>query len=288
MDFFSLVGMVLAFLSVILTMVFDHGNVLALVHFPAFLIVFGGTTGAILLQTPPRIFVRGLKIMPWVFFPPSNDSSKLVDWILDWAQIARREGVLALEPIANDEKDPFLKEALSLVIDGIPPTMVRAILETKVHSREEYEMSAARVFEQMGGYAPTVGIIGAVLGLITVMSHLNDPANLGSGIATAFVATVYGVGSANLIYLPIANKLRAVIRHGVRRQEIIVEGLLGIATSEPRLHLAMKLSSFMHDGEVEPVIDPNEGEDDDGTGDEKELSPESEFKDVPADEKRSA
>ncbi|MDE2167730.1 MAG: flagellar motor protein [Alphaproteobacteria bacterium] len=286
MDLLSVIGIALALASVTLTMMLDGGNVLALVHFPAFLIVVGGTVGAILLQTPPRVFFRAFRILPWVFVPPAYESVKLVDWILDWAQIARREGVLALEPIANDESDPFLKEALNLVIDGIPPPTVRAILETKLHSREEYEMAAARVFEQMAGYAPTIGIIGAVLGLITVMSHLNDPANLGKGIATAFVATVYGVGSANIIYLPIANKLRTVIRRGVRRQEIIIEGLLGIATSEPRLHLGMKLQSFMHDGEVETVKTASsngEGGEDGGDG-----LPEDEFRDSPIDERQSA
>ncbi|HVA35081.1 MAG TPA: flagellar motor protein [Stellaceae bacterium] len=286
MDLLSIVGVILAFMSVTVTMALDGGNVLALVHFPAFLIVVGGTVGAILLQTPPRIFFRAFRMLPWVFFPPAYDSARLVDWILDWAQIARREGVLALEPIANDERDGFLKEALNLVIDGIPPPTVRAILEIKLHSREEYEMGAARVFEQMSGYAPTVGIIGAVLGLITTMSHLNDPANLGRGIATAFVATVYGVGSANLLYLPIANKLRTVIRRGVRHQEIIIEGLLGIATSEPRLHLGMKLSSFMHDGELETVKAVS-GDAEGGDGGE-EATPEEDFRDSPIDERQSA
>jgi len=286
MDLLSIIGVVLAFVSVTVTMVLDGGNVLSLLHFPAFLIVIGGTVGAILLQTPPRIFFRAFRMLPWVFFPPKYDPTTLVDWILDWAQIARREGVLALEPIANDERDTFLKEALNLVIDGIPPPTVRAILETKLHSREEYEMGAARVFEQMAGYSPTIGIIGAVLGLITTMSHLNDPANLGKGIATAFVATVYGVGSANLLYLPIANKLRTVIRRGVRRQEIIIEGLLGIATSEPRLHLGMKLSSFMHDGELETVKAAS-GDAEGGDGGE-ETTPEEDFRDSPIDERQSA
>jgi chemotaxis protein MotA len=281
MDLLSVIGTILALVAVIGGMALDGGNVLALVHFPAFLIVIGGTFGAILLQTPLRVFLRAFRILPWIFFPPKNDAGQLVDWILDWAQIARREGVLALEPIANEERDPFLKEALSLVIDGIPPATVRTILETRLHSREEHEMSAARVFEQMAGYSPTIGIIGAVLGLITTMSHLNDPANLGKGIATAFVATVYGVASANLFYLPIANKLRTVIRSGMRRQEIIVEGLLGIATSEPRLHLGMKLNSFIHDGEIETV---NEAEAEGEAGDPSE----GDFPDSPIDERKSA
>lgn len=284
MDLLSLIGVTLAFVAIIGGMSLDGGNVMALVHFPAFVIVIGGTIGSILLQTPLRIFFRALRILPWVFFPPKNDAAQIVDWILDWAQIARREGVLALEPIANDERDPFLKEGLSLVIDGIPPPTVRVILETRLHSREEYEMSAARVYEQMAGYSPTIGIIGAVLGLITTMSHLNDPANLGKGIATAFVATVYGVATANLFYLPIANKLRTVIRHVMRRQEIIIEGLLGIATSEPRLHLGMKLSSFIHEGEIETVKTAGA----DAEGDDGGESSEGDFPDSPIDEPKSA
>ncbi len=285
MDLLSVIGFALGLIAVTVTMTLDGGSVMALVHFPAFLIVVGGTIGAILLQTPSRTFFRAFRMLPWVFFPPKYETAQLIDWILDWAQVARREGVLALEPVANDERDAFLKEALNLVIAGIPPPTVRAILETQLHSREEYEMAAARVFEQMAGYSPTIGIIGAVLGLITTMSHLDDPANLGKGIATAFVATIYGVAAANLFYLPIANKLRMVIRKGVRRQEIIIEGLLGIATSEPRLHLGMKLGSFMHDGEVETVAPVDAGEDSaDGDG---EL-PEDEFRDSPVDERKTA
>lgn len=284
MDLLSVIGFALGLISVTLTMTLDGGSIKSLLHFPAFLIVVGGTVGAILLQTPPRIFFRAFRMLPWVFFPPAYDATQLVDWILDWAQIARREGVLALEPIANDERDAFLKEALNLVIDGIPPPTVRAILETRLHSREEYELAAARVFEQMAGYAPTIGIIGAVLGLITTMSHLDDPASLGKGIATAFVATIYGVASANLLYLPIANKLRMVIRKGVRRQEIIIEGLLGIATSEPRLHLGMKLSSFMHEGEVETVAAADSGDEGDGDGD----GADEEFRDSPIDDRKTA
>ena len=285
MDLLSVFGFALSLIAVTVTMTLDGGSLMALVRFPAFLIVVGGTIGAILLQTPSRTFFRAFRMLPWVFFPPKYETAQLIDWILDWAQIARREGVLALEPIANDERDAFLKEALNLVIDGIPPPTVRAILETQLHSREEYEMAAARVFEQMAGYSPTIGIIGAVLGLITTMSHLDDPSSLGKGIATAFVATIYGVAAANLFYLPIANKLRMVIRKGVRRQEIIIEGLLGIATSEPRLHLGMKLSSFMHDGEVETVAPVDAGEDSaDGDG---EL-PEDEFRDSPVDERKTA
>ncbi|HYL31656.1 MAG TPA: flagellar motor protein [Stellaceae bacterium] len=284
MDILAVVGLILAFASVILSMALDGGSLLALLQFPAFMIVVGGTIGAIMLQTPPRVFLRAFRIVLWAFMPPANEGVQIISWILDWAQIARREGVLALEPIAKDMEDPFLKEGLNLVIDGIPPATVRAILETKLHSHEEHEMAAARVFEQMGGYAPTIGIIGAVLGLITTMAHLDDPASLGRGIATAFVATVYGVGSANLLYLPLANKLRTVIRHSMRREEVIVEGLLGIATAEPRLHLGMRLASYFHDGEVEPA---NNGPGDSGIGSDDSGS-EQEFRESPADQRQSA
>ncbi|SRR5579875_1045526 len=283
MDLLSTIGFLLGFLSVSMAMVLDGGSLIALLHFPAFMIVVGGTFGAIMLQTPPRVFLRAFRILPWVFFPPKTDDATLIDWILDWAQIARREGVLALEPIAKEEKDPFLRDALSLVIDGIPPPTIRAILENKLHGHEEHEMAAARVFEQMGGYAPTIGIIGAVLGLITTMAHLDDPASLGRGIATAFVATVYGVGSANLLYLPLANKLRTVIRHGMRREEIIMEGLLGIATAEPRLHLGMRLASYFHEGQVES--------DDDGpaeSGGADAPAQEEPFRESPAEQRQSA
>lgn len=280
MDLLAIIGLVLAFASVILAMVLDGGSLIALLHFPAFMIVVGGTFGAIMLQTPMAVFLRAFRILIWAFLPPAHEGTQIISWILDWAQIARREGVLALEPIAKDMADPFLKEGLGLVIDGIPPATVRAILETKLHSHEEHEMAAARVFEQMGGYAPTIGIIGAVLGLITTMAHLDDPASLGRGIATAFVATVYGVGTANLLYLPLANKLRTVIRLGMRREEIIMEGLLGIATAEPRLHLGMRLTSYFHDGEIEPEGSSS----DEGAG----GDPEEDFRESPADQRQSA
>lgn len=282
MDLLAIIGVVLAFASVILAMVLDGGSLIALLHFPAFMIVVGGTFGAIMLQTPLRVFIRAFRILIWAFFPPAQEGTQIISWILDWAQIARREGVLALEPIAKDMTDPFLKEGLGLVIDGIPPATVRAILETKLHAHEEHEMSATRVFEQMGGYSPTIGIIGAVLGLITTMAHLDDPAALGRGIATAFVATVYGVGTANLLYLPLANKLRTVVRHSLRREEIIMEGLLGIATAEPRLHLGMRLTSYFHDGEVEPEGSSS----DDGAGGDSES--EEDFRESPADQRQSA
>lgn len=284
MDFLAIFGVVLAFVSVILAMVLDGGSLLSLLHFPAFLIVVGGTFGAVMLQTPLRVFIRAFRILIWAFFPPANEGVEIISWILDWAQIARREGVLALEPIAKDTDDPFLKEGLNLVVDGIPPATARAILETKLHSHEEHELAAARVFEQLGGYAPTIGIIGAVLGLITTMAHLDDPASLGKGIATAFVATVYGVGTANLLYLPLANKLRTVIRHSMRREEVIVEGLLGIAMAEPRLHLGMRLASYFHDGEVEPAEGSGEG----GAGADGSGLEEEEFRESPADQRQSA
>jgi len=270
MDVLSFLGLGIALVSVVGTMLLEGGSAMSLVHAPAFLIVIGGTFGAVLLQTPMRVFLHGFKMLPWVFVPPRDDSAEVIEQIVEWSQVARRDGVLALEPIAEEQTEPFIKEAIGLVVDGIPPATMRAVLENKLTSFEEYELQAVRIFDQMAGYAPTIGIIGAVLGLINVMAHLDDPAHLGSGIATAFVATIYGVGTANILYLPVANKLRLIIRRHSRRLEIIIEGLLGIATAEPRMRLSMRLMSFLHDGATEP--EPSAEEEGDIEEDEEEWS----------------
>jgi chemotaxis protein MotA len=252
MDVLSFLGLGIAVASIVGTMLLEGGSAMSLIHAPAFVVVIGGTFGAVLVQTPLRVFTHAFKMLPWVFLPPRDDSAEVIEQIVEWSQVARRDGVLALEPIAEEQTEPFIKGAIGLVVDGIPPATMRAILENKLTAFEEYELQAARVFDQMAGYSPTIGIIGAVLGLINVMAHLDDPSHLGSGIATAFVATIYGVGTANILYLPIANKLRLIIRRHSRRLEIIIEGLLGIATAEPRLRLSMRLTSFLHDGATEP------------------------------------
>lgn len=245
MDILSLMGLVVGFGAIVLTMTVDGGNLGSLLQLSALIIVGGGTLGAVLLQTPLKVFLRGCRMLIWVFFPPKDDREELVRTILEWLRIARRQFILALDPVAEEQTDPFVRQGLRLVVDGIDAAQIRILLESVIATQEHEEMLASEMYEAMGGYAPTVGILGAVMGLITVMSHLEDPTKLGSGIATAFVATVYGVGAANLLCLPIGNKLKMLVRRRMRRLEMITEAMVGIAIMEQPMQFEMRLRSFL-------------------------------------------
>jgi chemotaxis protein MotA len=244
-DILSLVGLVMGFGSIVLTMTIDGGDLGSLVQLSALIIVAGGTVGAVLVQTPFGVFLRGCKMLVWVLLPPHDDRQDLVRNIVEWLRIARRQFILALDPVAEQQSDPFVRQGLRLVVDGIDAAQIRVLLEAMIATQEHEELLASEMFEAMGGYAPTVGILGAVMGLITVMSHLEDPTKLGSGIATAFVATVYGVGAANLIFLPIGNKLKVLVRRRMRRLEMITEGMVGIAIMEQPMQFEMRLRSLL-------------------------------------------
>lgn len=245
MDILSLIGLVMGFGAIVLTMTVDGGDLGSLIQLSAMIIVGGGTVGAVLLQTPLAVFLRGCRMLVWVFFPPRDDREELVKNIMDWLRIARRQFILALDPVAEEQSDPFIRQGLRLVVDGIDAAQIRILLESVITTQEHEEMLASEMFEAMGGYAPTVGILGAVMGLITVMSHLEDPTKLGSGIATAFVATVYGVGAANLVCLPVGNKLKVLVRRRMRRLEMITEAMVGIAIMEQPMQFEMRLRSFL-------------------------------------------
>lgn len=257
MDFLSLAGVVIGFGAIVLTMTIDGGILGSLVQLSALIIVGGGTVGAVLLQTPPVIFLRGCKMLVWVFLPPRDDRQDLVRNIVEWLRIARRQFILALDPVAEAQSDPFIRQGLRLVVDGIEAAQIRVVLEAMIATQEHEEMLAGEVFEAMGDYAPTVGILGAVMGLITVKSHLEDPTKLGSGIATAFVATVYGVGAANLIFLPIGNKLKVLVRRRIRRLEMITEGMVGIAIMKQPMQFEMRLRSLLDAPDREAPREPD-------------------------------
>jgi chemotaxis protein MotA len=261
-DILSLIGLFLGVGAIITSMLLDGGRIMALIQLSAFIIVFGGSIAAVLIQTPLPVFLKSLKMLLWVVMPPKDDRPEQLRQITDWLRIARHQFVLALDPIADQQTDPFIRQALRLVVDGIEAAQIRTVLETNIRTMSHEEMAAAATFEAMGGYSPTVGILGAVMGLITVMSHLDDPSKLGEGIATAFVATVYGVASANLYLLPIAGKLKFIVKRRVRRLEMITEGMIGIAVLESPLQLEMRLRSFLEHGAAEGGSEPaveNEG-----------------------------
>jgi chemotaxis protein MotA len=162
-----------------------------------------------------------------------------------WSTLARKEGLLGLEAIIDSEKDGFAKKGLQLLVDGNEPEVIRDCLEVELTTKEHLDIQAARVFEAMGGYSPTIGIIGAVIGLIHVMQNLAKPELLGSGIATAFVATIYGVGLANLLFIPIANKLKAHIFQASQAREMVIDGISSIAEGENPRNIELKLSGFL-------------------------------------------
>jgi len=244
MDILSVVGIFMALVAILGGNILEGGHISSLIQLTAFVIVGGGTLGAVMVQTPIRTFVRSMKIASWVFIPVKLQPEEAAEKIVNWSNIARREGLLGLEAIAEEEPDQFARKGLQLLVDGSEPEIIRSILEVEIDSKEHQDIQAAKVFDGMGGYSPTIGIIGAVMGLIHVMNNLADPSKLGSGIATAFVATIYGVGFANLLFLPMANKLKSQIHNQTQFREMVVEGVISIAEGENPRNIETKLQGY--------------------------------------------
>lgn len=245
MDVLSLIGIVLAFVAILGGNYLEGGHVGALINGPAALIVIGGTLGAAFLQAPMHVLKRSGVVIRWIFLPPKIDLPAGIARVVSWSMTARKEGLLGLESVADLERDDYARKGLQLLVDGAEPEAIRSILEVDLYTQEGRDIHAAKVFESMGGYAPTIGIIGAVMGLIHVMGNLADPSKLGSGIAVAFVATIYGVGFANLLLLPIAYKIKAVALRQSRYREMLLEGILSIAEGENPRSIELKLQGFM-------------------------------------------
>jgi chemotaxis protein MotA len=249
LDFATLAGVVLALGGVIGGLLLEKGNINDIAQLTAAMIVLGGTFGAVLVTTPMKIVfgaVRGLKN---IILEPSDHGEDLVARILQFATDARKNGIVSLEQQAGLIDDPFLRKAMSLAIDGAELQDLRRMMEVDIDVIEQRAEAEAKVWEAAGGYAPTVGIIGAVLGLIQVMKHLEDIHMVGHGIAVAFVATVYGVASANFVFLPFAAKMRARLRDGIRIKEMVLEGVSGIAQGVNPTLLRMKLESYCPEAE---------------------------------------
>jgi chemotaxis protein MotA len=245
MDVLSLIGILLAFVAILGGNILEGGTIGSLLNAPAALIVVGGTLAASLLQSRLPVLKRTLQISHWILLPPRVELTEGIEKVTRWSLVARKEGVWGLEPMTDDEPDPFARKAMQLLADGVEPANIRNILEADMFTQEERDLQAAKFYEAMGGYSPTIGIIGAVMGLIQVMGNLSDPSQLGSGIAVAFVATIYGVAFANLLLLPIANKLKAVVRVQSRYREMLIEGILSIAEGENPRSIELKLKGFL-------------------------------------------
>jgi len=253
MDITSVGGIVFAIAMILIGQRLEGGHVGSILQLTAAMIVFGGTIGAVAVAFPKKDFVHGLKLAKMVFSEKNRDMGGLARQLVDYASVARRDGVLALEGRLGEVTDPFLRRALQFVVDGVDANVTRDTLEGAIDAEYEENEVGAKVWESMGGFAPTVGILGAVLGLIHVMENLNDPSKLGGGIATAFVATVYGVGAANLFFLPFANKIKRKLKLEKERKTLIAEGVLSIQEGvNPRV-LEEKLRAFT--GEEAPAAE---------------------------------
>jgi chemotaxis protein MotA len=251
MDKASFGGILLAIVGIIAGLLLEGGNLGQIFQPTAAMIVFGGTLGAVLLQFPLKTVLDAFRRLAQVFFHPQDQNLQLVETLVAFANKARRSGVISLDGDLEKIEEPFLRQALTLAVDGTEPAELRKIMLLSMDARTEGEDRIPAVFESAGGFSPTVGILGAVLGLIQVMQHLDKIEEVGKGIAVAFVATIYGVAAANLFFLPAAGKLRIRVRDEHQRREMMLEGVISILEgTNPRM-LEVKLSGFLEACEQE-------------------------------------
>lgn len=245
MDKLSLFGVMVAVTGIVGGQLLEGGSVSVLLQLAALLIVFGGTLGAVMLQHPIKVFVTGIRMGKWAFVTPKIDVQKLAYQITAWGSVARKDGILALEAQVRRIDDPFVAKGLQLLVDGNSAEKIREVLDIDLHSYETLHWQSARVWESAAGYSPIIGILGAVLGLVHVMQSLGEPAKLGAGIAVAFIATIYGVGFANLLFLPIAGKLKIIIQQQVNIREMLIDGLCMVANAENPRFIENKLKGYV-------------------------------------------
>lgn len=243
-DLATLAGIALAFAGIIGGLVLEKGKIQDILQVTAAMIVLGGTFGAVLVTTPLPIVAGAVRSLKSVFLDTSVSPRATIDVLIQFATKARKNGIVSLETEANTVADPFLRKALNLAVDGTDLQELRKMMETDLALAEQASEAEAKVWEAAGGYAPTIGIIGAVLGLIQVMKHLEDIKEVGHGIAVAFVATVYGVGSANIFFLPMGNKLRARLRAAAVLKEMTLEGVVGIVEGLNPTLIRLKLETY--------------------------------------------
>jgi len=249
MDKASIGGVVLAIAGIVAGLLIEGGTLNQILQPTAALIVFGGTMGAVLLQFPLTTVTGAFRSMARVFVTPARQNDMLIAQLVSFANKARRNGVASLDADLKTIQEPFLKQPLMLAVDGTEPAELRKIMRVSLDCTSEREERLPAVFESAGGFSPTIGILGAVLGLIQVMQHLDNIQEVGRGIAVAFVATIYGVGIANLFFLPFAGKMRIHLREEHQRREMMLEGVISILEGmNPRM-LEVKLSGFLKESE---------------------------------------
>jgi chemotaxis protein MotA len=247
-DLATLIGIVLALGGIVGGLILEGGKIADIAQYTAAVIVLGGTIGAVMIATPLHVVIGAIKQLIAVFFDKAVTPDATIEEIINYATKARKNGIVSLEQDAEAVADPFLRKALSLAVDGTDLQEIRKMMELEIGIEEQHVEAQAKVFEAAGGFAPTIGIIGAVLGLIQVMKHLDNIEEVGHGIAVAFVATVYGVGVANIFFLPAANKIKARAHKGSMMKELILEGVVGIVEGlNPKL-IRSKLEAYAGDG----------------------------------------
>ncbi len=245
MDRLTFIGLLVAVFAIFGGQILEGGSIESLFDWSAFVIVVGGSFGAVMLQSHATTFVKAMKIFNWIFRPPLQPINETIDTITRWSNITRKKGLLGLENQLDEDAEPFILKALNMLVDGNDADTIRKTMFIELDVYDKELLKAAKVFESMGGYSPTLGIVGAVLGLIHVMENLANPDLLGRGIATAFVATIYGVGFANLFFLPVYHKLRAVIAEQSLFREMLVEGVACIADGENPRVIEGKLNGYL-------------------------------------------
>jgi chemotaxis protein MotA len=247
MDLTSILGLVFAIGGILGGQIMEGGHIGSIVQDTAAIIVFGGTFGAVFVGTPMADIKTGLGLLKNVFInPKGDDTEKIIKELIEAAQIARKESILALEKKLNQFSSPYMQTIFRFVIDGVDPNTIKDIFESEIYLEEEHLTAGAKIWETAGGFSPTIGIIGAVLGLIHVMENLADTSKLGAGIAVAFVATVYGVGSANILFLPFAKKIIRKIKLQSQIKEMILTGAIGIVSGMNPFIIEEKLRAFNH------------------------------------------
>lgn len=245
MDIFGILGVIVGMGFILVAQAMEGGNIGQLLQVTAGMIVFGGTAGGVIASFPPGDLKIGVVMLKAVVFPPQVNFPELINELVGYATKARKEGVIILEKVAKDASDQLLTMGLEAVADGADPSLVQGMMENQITQLEEMVKKGASVWESAGGYSPTFGIIGAVMGLIQVMQNLSDPSKLGAGIAVAFVATVYGLFAANLVLLPFGTRIKVSYQKVLLAKEMMLEGVLSIQAGESPALIERKLQSFI-------------------------------------------
>lgn len=258
MDFVTPGGIVIAVVCIVTAFLMEGGALTALISPSAMLIVFGGTIGATTVAFSFKEIATIPQLFKQVVFKKLPDFGQMIDALVDLADKARREGLLYLDNHMGEVDDPFLRKAMQLVIDGTDPEMVRNILETEIYATHERHSVGVNIFEAAGGYAPTMGIIGTVMGLVTVLGNLSSPDELGPHIAMAFIATLYGISSANIFWLPLGGKLKNLSKKELMLREMMVEGVLALQAGYNPMIIRERLNAFLKPDMAKKEVEEDE------------------------------